>query len=85
MRANKIKYDAITVTLEGVPLTLVGKYLPYKWNGYMDPPDLEEFEIDKVLAGGVDIGELLTMDQFELLQERALESADGGEYWRDEI
>lgn len=73
----------IEVQLEGVPIELEGVYYPYKYNGYFDPPDHEDFEIEKVCVGGVDIAELLSDDQFELLRERALEKSDGGNYWAD--
>ena len=77
--ATKISYDEMTIQYDGEELLLKGKYYPYSYNGYLDPPDPEQFEIEEVWYKGVDITWLIGsgVDMSDL-EEKALEKADGG-------
>lgn len=56
------------VTLDGVPLTVAAHYLPGRSACGWEPPEPDEVDIRRVLAGGVEVSGLLSPEQWTRLE-----------------
>lgn len=72
--------QVIEIEIGELKLQVHGTYHPYKHNGYYDPPDEEDFEVDKIMLGGFDITDLFDYS-LEDLETQCLEKLDNGRYW----
>lgn len=65
-----------------VDIDVTGTYYPYRYNGYLEPPDEEDFEIDKVEINGVDITKIVDyFGEADNIAAKCIEKA--GELYRD--
>ena len=68
--------DNVTVNYKGIVLDLEGQHFVQVGRLWDEEPLGDSFETEKVLAGGVDITDLLNYDQLDDLDLLAMETID---------
>ncbi len=61
-----------TITVWGIEMDVEGEYQPSERMTHDYPGCAESFSLDYCFVGGVDIGEMLTSDQKEIIEEAVI-------------
>lgn len=74
----------VTIVICDVEMVVTGHYYRGTIGNYETPPEPEEFEIDKVLIGEIDVTDLMMTYLPEIIEDHALEAASNQERQFDE-